>query len=169
MKIPDKVPSKLTLDKIRSANAVTQFINKQVRKKYPNLLKLRYSSYLDLEVIVYSLGRILSAIENGSIKINRDDISFDDINEVYRLTTIQADMYKKIFLDPWISNKDMAELLGKEPKTLRKWILQGYRSVGKEKILIVEGVHYKRKGIGKRNFYWNFLKYWLKNEPFNKM
>ena len=115
------------------------------------------------------MGRILSAIENGSIKINRDDISFDDINEVYRLTTIQADMYKEIFLDPWISNKDMAELLGKEPKTLRKWILQGYRSVGKEKILIVEGVHYKRKGIGKRNFYWNFVKYWLKNEPFNKM
>ena len=34
MKIPDKVPSKLTLDKIRSANAVTRFINKQVRKKY---------------------------------------------------------------------------------------------------------------------------------------
>ena len=92
MKIPDKIPSKLTLDKIRSANAVTRFINKQVRKKYPNLLKLRYSSYLDLEVIVYSLGRILSAIENGSIKINRDDISFDDINEVYRLTTIQANM-----------------------------------------------------------------------------
>jgi len=142
-----------------TSSKISEFINERAREEFPNSLGLRCYSYMEMEVILFCLSQILSNIEDESMTITRDDISDEDIFKVYKRTTRQTDIFKEYFLRPWVSTKKMAELLDRNPKTLRDWIKQGYRSIGKQKIPLVVGVHYKKQPPGDRNFHWNVLEY----------
>ena len=142
-----------------TSSKIPEFLVERAREELPIPLGLRCYSYMDMEVILFCLSRISSGIEDESIIIDRDDMSDVDIDKVYRRTLRQADIWKEYFLRPWIKTKEMAELVGRHPKTLRDWINQGYRSDGKEKIQLISGVHYKPQPPGDRNFLWNVLNY----------
>tara|TARA_R100000234_G_C4913172_1_gene140809 strand:+ start:36 stop:467 length:432 start_codon:yes stop_codon:yes gene_type:complete len=142
-----------------TSSKIPEFIVERAREELPIPLGLRCYSYMDMEVILFCLSRICSGIEDESITINRDDMSDVDIDKVYRRTLRQANIWKEYFLRPWIKTKEMAELLDRDPKTLRDWIKQGYRPVGKQKIPLIYGVHYKKQPPGDRNFFWNVLEY----------
>ena len=142
-----------------TSSKIPEFIVERAREELPESFGLRCYSYMDMEVILFCLSRICSGIEDESITIDRDDISDVDIDKVYRRTLGQANVWKEYFLRPWVTTKEMADLLGRHPKTLRDWIRQGYRPVGKQKIELISGVHYKPQPPGDRNFLWNVLNY----------
>ena len=116
-----------------TSSKIPEFIVERAREELPESFGLRCYSYMDMEVILFCLSRICSGIEDESITIDRDDISDVDIDKVYRRTLGQANVWKEYFLRPWVTTKEMADLLGRHPKTLRDWIRQGYRPVGKQK------------------------------------